>query len=251
MIKRELHFDTRQLAWLVGLMEGEGSFVRGSPAKPRRPTTSINMTDEDVINHVCELWGTRLWTLKVTEPRYKPAHRTELVGGSAVAMMTLLRSHLSARRQAQIDEAVATYQPLRCIKHKRFCVALDGVDEFDRHWLSGFLEGEGSFGFSKSANGPMLEVQSVDYDVMFRVQRILRERYAISVNLHTRPPRREGYQPQYHLACYGDAARAIMADIEPLMGERRRLRIAELLGPAVQPRLISESRPCYDVRMAA
>jgi hypothetical protein len=120
MIKRDLYFDTRQMAWLAGLMEGEGSFARGSPAKPRRPTASINMTDEDVIIRVCELWGTRLWTLKVKEPRYKPAHRTELVGGSAVAMMLILRPHLCARRQDQIDDAMATYQPLRSIKHKNF-----------------------------------------------------------------------------------------------------------------------------------
>lgn len=70
-IKRELYSDTRQLARLAGLMEGEGSFARGSPAKPRRPTTSIHTTDEDIISRVCELWGTRLWALT----RYKPAYR--------------------------------------------------------------------------------------------------------------------------------------------------------------------------------
>jgi hypothetical protein len=41
---------------------------------------------------------------------------------------------------------------------------------------------------------------------------ILCDRYAIGVNLHARPPRQEGYQPQYHLACFGDAARDVMAD---------------------------------------
>jgi hypothetical protein len=251
MIKRELYFDTRQLAWLVGLMEGEGSFARGSPAKPRRPTTSINMTDEDVISRVCKLWGTRLWTLKVTESRYKIPYRTELVGGSAVAMMTLLRPHLSARRQTQIDEAVATYQPLRSIKHKRFYITADCAEEFDRYWFAGFLEGEGSFGFSKSANGPIVETQSVDYDVMLRLQSLLRVRYAIRVNLHARPPRHEGYQPQYHLACLGDAARAVMADVAPLMGERRRGRIAELLGAGAEPRLIREAAACYHIRLAA
>lgn len=42
-----------------------------------------------------------------------------------------------------------------------------------------------------------------------------------------------------------------MANIEPLMGERRRARIAELHGQAVQPRLIREARACYDIGVAA
>jgi hypothetical protein len=149
------------------------------------------MTDEDVISRVCELWGTRLWTLKVTESRYKIPYRTELVGGSAVAMMLRLRPHLCIRRKDQIDDAIATYQPLRAIKHKSFHVTPDGAEEFDRCWLAGFLEGEGSFGFSKSANGPIVETQSVDYDVMLRLQSLLRVRYAIRVNLHVRPPRQK------------------------------------------------------------
>jgi hypothetical protein len=116
------------------------------------------------------------------------------------------------------------------------------------------LEGEAYFGLhpaSKHSVSPVVELNSVDQDVILRVQSILRERYAISVNLHTRPPRQEGYQPQYHLACLGNAARVVMADIEPLMGARRRERIAELLGPATQPRLMREASACYDIGMAA
>lgn len=254
MIKRELHFDTRQLAWLAGLMEGEGSFARGSPAKPRRPLTSIAMTDEDIIRRVCELWGTRVWLIKARNPRHKPVYRTELVGGSAVAMMALLRPHLCARRQAQIDAAVATFQPLRSIKHKTYIVSPEGADEFDRHWLAGLLEGEAYFGMhpaSRTCLTPVVELNSVDHEVILRVQGIYRGRYGIAVNVHTRPPRHAGYQPQYHLACFGPAARAVMADLEPLMGERRRERIAGLLGPGAQLRLIGEARACYDVRVAA
>jgi hypothetical protein len=98
---------------------------------------------------------------------------------------------------------------------------------------------------------PVVELNTVDHDVILRAQRIYRERHGVSVNVHTRPPRHAGYQPQFHLACFGPAARAVMADLEPLMGERRRGRIAGLLGPAVQLRLIREARPCYDVAVAA
>jgi hypothetical protein len=252
MIKRDLSLDRRKLAWLVGLMEGEGTFVRGSPAKPRRPTTAIGMCDEDVIRRVADLWGTRVWTIQLKNPRHKPVYRTELVGGSAVALMALLRPHLSQRRQVQIDEAIVTYQPLRSIRHKQFHLAPDGADEFDRYWLAGLLEGEGSFGFNPAATpSPRIELNTVDHDVILRVQRILRERYGAAVNIHERPPRHAGYQPQFHIAVYGDAARALGADIEPIMGERRQARLAELLGPCRQRRLIGEPRACYDVRRAA
>lgn len=128
MIRRELHLDMRQLAWLAGLLEGEGTFVKGSPAKPRRPVTAIGMVDRDIIERVCDLWGTRLYT------------------------------HI---------------------------------------------------------------------------------------------PKVERYKQVYHIAVYGDAARAIMGDIAPLMGARRGERIAALAGEYGQLRLLSEARACYDVRRAA
>jgi hypothetical protein len=254
MIRRELHLDMRQLAWLAGLMEGEGTFVKGSPSKPRRPVTAIGMTDEDIIQRVCELWGTRLWKLKLKVERYKQVFRTELVGGSAVALMTLLLPHMSVRRQSQIDASIASYAPLRSIKHKTFHLSLEGTGEFDRYWLAGLLEAEGYFGLNAAATlnpSPMLELNSVDADVILRVQRIYRERYGAGVKLHERPPRQAGYQPQLHIAVYGDAARAIMADIAPLMGMRRGARIAALAGDYAQLRLLREARACYDVRRAA
>ena len=254
MIKRELQLDMRQLAWLAGLLEGEGTFVKGSPAKPRRPITALGMTDEDVVRRVTDLWGTRLWTIRQKQDRYKPVFRTELVGGSAVAIMALLRPHLCVRRQAQIDEAIATYQPLRSIKHKRFHLSPEGDDEFERYWLAGLLEGEAYFGLhptSKHSVSPVVELNSIDYAIIERVRMLYVGRYGISVNIHIRPPRHAGYQPQYHLACFGPAARAVMADIEPIIGERRRGRIAELLGPAVQTTLLHEVRAYYGLRWAA
>ena len=254
MIKRELYLDTRCLAWMSGLLEGEGTFVKGSPARPRRPIMALGMSDEDVVRRVCDLWGTRLWTIRLKNPRYKPVFRTELVGGSAVAMMELLRPHMSTRRQEQIDASVATYQPLRSIKHKRFYVSSNGAEEFERHWLAGLLEGEASFGLNSAAKysvSPIVELNTVDHDVILRAQRIYHERYGVSVKVHIRPPRQDGYQPQFHLAIFGPAAHAVIADIEPLLGQRRRERIAELLGPSGQIPLLHEARACYDVRWAA
>jgi hypothetical protein len=254
MIRRELHIEMRWLAWIAGLMEGEGTFSRATPAMPRRPRLSIGMTDRDIVERVCDLWGTGISTHIPKVARFKQVYRTELVGGSAVALMALLRPHMSARRQAQIDQSVATYSPLRLIKHKTFHLSPEGCDEFDRYWLAGLLEGEAYFGLNAAATlnpSPMLELNTVDADVILRVQRIYRERYGAGVRVHERPPRRAGYQPQLHIAVYGNAARAIMGDIAPLMGARRGERIAALAGEYGQLRLLSEARACYDVRRAA
>lgn len=230
MIPRDLQIEMSWFSWLCGLLEGEGTFVRGSPAKPRRPSTAIGMVDKDVIQHVCDLWGTRLYHIAVKDPRHQAVFRTELVGGSAVALMRLLRPEMSQRRQAQIDAAIASYQPLRSIRHKTYTLLPRGKAERERYWLAGYLEGEGAFTHNRGS--PMVEVNTVDADIIERVQSIWMTRYYIVVNIHTRPPRQEGYQRQYHLACYGNAARAVMADVAPLLGARRRARIAELIGAA-------------------
>lgn len=254
MIKRDLTIEMRWLGWLSGLMEGEGTFVRGSPAKPRRPCAAIGMADEDIVQRVCDLWGTRLYNVEVKNPKHRPVFRTELVGGSAVSLMKALRPWMGLRRQSQIDEAVASYTPLRIVKHKRFALVPAGFEEFARYWLAGYLEGEGSFGcsYANTPNpSPLIEVSSVDADVIEHVHRVWIQRYDVGVNIHVRPPRREGYQRQYHLAAHGVAARAIMADIAPLLGARRQARIAEVLGVGGGPRRAAEARGWYDVRRAA
>ena len=40
--------------WLVGLLEGEGSFMPAPPSEPTRPRISIQMTDEDVLSRVAQ-----------------------------------------------------------------------------------------------------------------------------------------------------------------------------------------------------
>lgn len=246
MIQRDLQIERCWFGWLCGLMEGEGTFVRGSPAKPRRPSMAIGMVDEDVIQRVCNLLGTRMYHIAVKDPRHQPVYRTELVGGSAVAMMRLLRWWMSERRQLQIDQAIASYQPLRTVRHKRYELLPEGAGYFERYWHAGYLEGEGAFTHNRGS--PMVEVNSVDADVIERVRRIWAGRYDAVVNIHTRPPRQEGYQPQYHLACYGEAARALMTDVAPLLGARRRARVDELLGA---PRGLREGSVWYDLAVAA
>jgi len=38
--------------WLCGLLEGEGSFMKGPPSRPQYPVISMCSTDEDVMQRV-------------------------------------------------------------------------------------------------------------------------------------------------------------------------------------------------------
>jgi hypothetical protein len=242
MIIREVQIERHWFGWLCGLLEGEGTFVPGSPAKPRRPTMAIGMVDEDVIERVCTFWGSRLYRMGHRNLQHKPVFRTELVGGSAVALMKLMRYWMSERRQAQIDKAIESYRPLRTVKHKQYELLPNGAGLIQPYWHAGYLEGEAAFTHNRGV--PMVEVNTIDRDVIERVRHIWWSRYDAYPNIHTRPPRQEGHQPQYHIACYGAAARALMADVLPLMGQRRTARITELL--ALPQRSAREEAAWYD-----
>lgn len=96
-----------ELGWLVGILEGEGWFRFG--AQPRNGTIIYNWgicitsTDKDVIEHVAQIFGT-----KVSGPRYernpdRPLWHTGLwIRARVIELCSLLHPHMSLRRQQQI-----------------------------------------------------------------------------------------------------------------------------------------------------
>jgi len=99
------------LHWLAGLLEGEGSFLKGPPSAPRYPVLALQMTDEDVVRRVAEMFGRRVGCWQPRERRWLPTYLVRITGSKAVAWMTALRPLMGNRRQLQIDQAVASYQP--------------------------------------------------------------------------------------------------------------------------------------------
>ena len=110
-----------QLAWLAGLLEGEGSFVHGPPSAPNSPRISVQMTDEDVVRRVSTLFGLRFVskTTAKRNPAWKTAYSVLLKGRRAVALMIRLRPLMGERRRAQIDKAVIHYTPRGTGDNKR------------------------------------------------------------------------------------------------------------------------------------
>jgi hypothetical protein len=103
--------STHELHWLAGLLEGEGSFMAGPPSAPRMPVISVNMTDEDVVARLGRTFGRKVHVVKPRNERWQTSYQVRVTGGAAVRWMTLLRPLMGARRQSQIDRALACYAP--------------------------------------------------------------------------------------------------------------------------------------------
>lgn len=97
----------RDVYWLAGLIEGEGSFslTRGYPR------VSVAMTDRDVIVHVCLLLCLPiLGPYNQNYPNAKQVYRCQVTGRRAVGIMLTLYQFMSERRQASIRRCIAAWK---------------------------------------------------------------------------------------------------------------------------------------------
>lgn len=96
--------------WLVGLMEGEGTFMAGSPSQPNSPTAVLAMTDEDIVARAAVMFGVNYSKVNPRKAHWKPVYRVVITGSRAVEWMTTLKPFMGRRRQDQIMKALATYR---------------------------------------------------------------------------------------------------------------------------------------------
>ena len=65
------------LYWLAGILEGEGSFMKGVPSNPNSPRIAIQMTDKDVLEKVAAIFKVSVCRAGVARqrkhPHWKPA----------------------------------------------------------------------------------------------------------------------------------------------------------------------------------
>lgn len=99
------------LHWLAGLLEGEGSFLKGPPSAPRHPVLALQMTDEDVVVRVAKMFGRKAGCWQPREVRWQATYMVRITGSKAVAWMTALKPLMGRRRRVQIDRALASYDP--------------------------------------------------------------------------------------------------------------------------------------------
>lgn len=105
-----LFMKMHEFFWLVGLLEGEGSFISPPPSSPSKCMISIQMTDEDTIARVSSLFGNKkYYKTKKQFIHHKQAFVVVLTGASAYSLMKTMRPYMSSRRQDAIDKAMNCY----------------------------------------------------------------------------------------------------------------------------------------------
>jgi DNA-binding transcriptional regulator YiaG len=98
------------LAWLAGLLEGEGSFLKAPPSSPNSPRISLEMTDKDVVERAASLMGSKaVKRINLRNPHWKQTYRVIIKGSRAVKLMRVLYPQMGARRRTQIDAALEIY----------------------------------------------------------------------------------------------------------------------------------------------
>jgi hypothetical protein len=104
--------DLRDLHWLAGLLEGEGTFIPGPPSNPRMPVIQVEMVDADVMARVGRLLGRKVTTLRARRAEWSATYQVKVTGGPAVGWMLHLHPLMGERRQRQIERALRCYEPL-------------------------------------------------------------------------------------------------------------------------------------------
>ncbi|MFC5598480.1 hypothetical protein [Deinococcus cellulosilyticus] len=107
-----------EVAWLAGLLEGEGSFLDAPPSSPRSPRLVVSMTDLDVIEKVARCFGVSYVKNDRRNPeRWKTCYVVKISGTRAMAMMKLVYPYMGQRRRQKIDEILGKHGNLTP-KHK-------------------------------------------------------------------------------------------------------------------------------------
>lgn len=208
-----------ELAWLSGIIEGEGSFVTGGR---RFGAVRAVMTDKDVIDRLAMVSGVgTVHSIKARQTHHKQAWAWQVVRPPSIAsLITAVAPFLLERRHCAASKVLVLQDmaiPDRC--------AL-GVDE-SWAWTAGLMEGEAYFRPSPNARVRHvgITVSSIDRDVVMR----LRDITALG-SIHEQASRR-GWRPIWVWDLNGrDRVGMVIGEILPMLGKRRSERARYVLG---------------------
>lgn len=95
------------IAWLAGLLEGEGCFYLN---RGRYPGIRLQMSDQDVVERAAVMLGGRA---RLQDPPSRQGRLPSWVvtkgGPDALAVMRLIRPYMGIRRGARIDELLEVF----------------------------------------------------------------------------------------------------------------------------------------------
>jgi len=107
--------NIKDLHWLAGLLEGEGSFQGIMGPKGLKVTIVVQMADRDVVTRVAKIMKTPSLTGPIVRkaPHRKPMWATAVYGRTAIAWMMMLFPLMGARRREAIVAAISAWRKLK------------------------------------------------------------------------------------------------------------------------------------------
>lgn len=99
----------RDIAWLAGLLEGEGCFFIAKRHTNARVV--LGMTDADIVQRAAAMVGNpAVYTRRQQNPKHKTQYWWVLHGHRAIGLMFTIYSFMGERRKAKIRECVAVWR---------------------------------------------------------------------------------------------------------------------------------------------
>jgi hypothetical protein len=123
--------DACDLAWIAGLLEGEGSFIANRVTRCPYPVIKVEMCEREVIERAARLLDTRVWVVAPGTEGWRPTYVAQIAGHRAAEWMRALRPYMGLRRTAAIDAALSAYHPVRLIAPPLVCV-VEGCERAHR-----------------------------------------------------------------------------------------------------------------------
>lgn len=111
-----------ELAWLAGILEGEGSFMMSRNHVSGKiylyPKITVCMTDRDIIQRVADLFEVGVYQVPTSETK-KQAYRANISGTRAAYLMAQLQPIMGIRRAAKIEEILTAYGEIESTEVRR------------------------------------------------------------------------------------------------------------------------------------
>ena len=107
--------SVKDIAWLAGLLEGEGCFC-GASNRPHRPAIQLAMTDVDIVRRAGRILGSRIGgpyfhkQKRLDGGNRKSFYRCGVSGHFAAAWMMTLYPLLGERRKNKIKELLEIWK---------------------------------------------------------------------------------------------------------------------------------------------
>ena len=101
--------DPRDIRWVAGILEGEGSFNLLPGNGKYYPHIIVAMTDRDIIERVANILGFKVGNPEIVPP-YKTRYRTQQSGRPAAEWMMTLYCLMGARRKEQIRKCLEVWR---------------------------------------------------------------------------------------------------------------------------------------------